>query len=72
MLDTSIAVNGVTLLYNGQRYEMVKAGFANDIPYAEVTPRNDTVEKVIITHIQNCMPFSFSIPEIQSTLATTK
>lgn len=72
MMDTSIAVSGVAVVFNGQRFEMVKAGFTNDIPYAEVKPRNETVERVIVAHIKRNMPFPFSVQEIQDTLTKTK
>lgn len=68
MIDTSIAVRGVVLSCSGERYEIVRAGFANDIPYAEVNPRNEMVEKAIISHIRTNMPFPFSVEEIQKTL----
>jgi len=72
MMDTSIAIRGVTLEFKGQCFEMVKAGFANDIPYAEVKPRNEAVEKTIVGHIKKNMPFPFSLDAIQNTLAKTK
>ena len=68
MIDTAIAVRGVVLLHNGERFEIVRAGFANDIPYGEVNPRNETVEEAIVSHIRMNMPFPFSVEEIQKTL----
>lgn len=72
MIDTSIAVSGVVVVFSGQRFEMVKAGFSNDIPYAEVKPRNETVERVIFARIKRNMPFPFAVQEIQDKLTKTK
>lgn len=72
MVDTSIIVRGVTLTFKGQSFEMVSAGFKDDIAYAEVKPRNAVVEEAVIAHIKSSMPFPFSIQDIQNTLTKKK
>jgi len=72
MMDTSIVVQGVTLTFNGQSFQMIRAGFKDDQPYAEVKPRNAVVESAIVAHIKRSMPFPFSIQEIQDTLTKTR
>jgi hypothetical protein len=68
MIDTSFAVTGKKLTHAGTTFTIKSAGIKNYQPYAEVEPHDEHVVKTIVNRIQACLPFPFSLDDVQNDL----
>lgn len=72
MVNTTFVVADLVFTFGGNRYSVVKAGIADDRPYAETEPRNSTVEDCICRNIAEHMPLPFTPKEVQDALQQIK
>ncbi len=64
MMDSAIAISGMRINFEGNIFEVLSAGVADDIPYATIKPEN----RVVATAVAKAMPFPPSLQEIEAEL----